>query len=424
MNNNEYVAIPENNTITKKVVKKHYPRQNNKQILDFVFSRDKNLYLRKNNIIIKGSIAVDKSYVPDVGFVSKLFGMLTVEVDSVTVSNNKARYTNNIFYFIYLNHFRGEYFLMDYMEKIGNFNAGYIDTVFALEGYNDLKNYSSKDLVTYFKNDINKRHMNAATISGDKYVYDFVFIPNCGFLNSNLPLMTDCELKLSFDRTKSDVSMIKTLSEVKDICDGEPIEIQNCVAIAEYVGSDELDDYFMKVDTEPIPYYYEDCEITLKTLPLNETEIRIDNIKGGPTPSCMFAGIIQSEALAGNMALSSTSFRCNNVTGFDITLNGNSVNGYPLENKNKLAVFPYHKFMETTGRYMNTICGEGLKLTQFMVNWIYAHKFEAEVSEEGWLGINIRLSEAYTEAFTLVIWCIYDAAITIDKFHQIEKLSL
>ena len=47
---------------------------------------------------------------------------------------------------------------------------------------------------------------------------------------------------------------------------GEPIEITNCVAIAEYIGSDEIDDYFMKIDTESIPYYYQDCEIGLTTL--------------------------------------------------------------------------------------------------------------------------------------------------------------
>ena len=314
---------------------------------------------------------------------------------------------------------------MDYIEKLGNFNASYIDTVFGLEGYNDLFNYSTKQLTdkSAAKSVMFKRLINGH-LAGNRATYDFVFIPNCGFLNSNLPLMTDCELKLSFDRIKSDVSMIKMLGETIGPCDGEPIEIKDCVAIAEYIRSDELDDYFMKIDTDPIPYYYEDCEVSLKTLPLNETEIRIDNIKGGPTPSCLFAGIIESEALAGNMSLSSTSFRCNQVTSFNITLNGNSVNGYPLENKNMLAVFPYHKFMETTGRYMNTVCGEGLKLSTFRHNWIYAHKFEAEVSEEGWLGINIKLSQAYTESHTLVIWCIYDAAITIDKFHQIEKLSL
>ena len=89
MNNENQLS--EDSPINAKVVKKHYPRQNNGQILDFVFSRDKNLYLRKNNIIIKGSITVDKGYIPDVGFAAKLFSMLTVEVDSVVVSNNKAR---------------------------------------------------------------------------------------------------------------------------------------------------------------------------------------------------------------------------------------------------------------------------------------------------------------------------------------------
>lgn len=409
MNYVENMEISENNALNTKVVKRIYPRQNSGQILDFVFSRDKNLYLRKNSITIKGTIEVDKGYVPDVGFVAKLFGMLTVSVDSVTLSNNKAR---------------GEYFLKDYIEKIGNFNTSYIDTCFGVEGYHDLYNFTTKQL-SETKSTMMRRYtsgnLNSTT---NKVLYDFVFIPNSGFLNSNLPLMTDCELRLSFDRIQSEVSMIKTIAGVEEDIDGESIAIKDCVAVAEYVRSQQLDDYFMKIDSDPIPYYYEDCEVTLKTLPLNETEIRIDNIKGGTTPNCMFAGIIKSEALAGNASMSSTSFGCNNVTVFNITLNGNSVNGYPLENKNKLATFPYHKFLETTGRYMNTVCGEGLKLGQFISNWIYSHKFEAEVSDEGWLGINIKLDTAFTESYTLVIWSVYDAAITIDKFHQIEKLSL
>lgn len=77
--------------IHTKVVKKYYPTTNNDQVLDFVFARDANLYLRKNKILIKGTVEVDEGYIPDVGFAAKLFGMLTVEVDSFTVSNNKAK---------------------------------------------------------------------------------------------------------------------------------------------------------------------------------------------------------------------------------------------------------------------------------------------------------------------------------------------
>ena len=89
----------ENNTSTNfedapvdnKIVKKHYPRTNNDQVLEFVFERDPNLYLRKNKILVKGTIEIDDKYIPEVGFVAKLFGMLTVEVDSHTISSNRAK---------------------------------------------------------------------------------------------------------------------------------------------------------------------------------------------------------------------------------------------------------------------------------------------------------------------------------------------
>ena len=77
--------------IDNKIVKKHYPRTNNGQVLDFVFERDPNLFLRKNKILIKGTIEIDDKYIPEVGFVAKLFGMLTVEVDSHTISSNRAK---------------------------------------------------------------------------------------------------------------------------------------------------------------------------------------------------------------------------------------------------------------------------------------------------------------------------------------------
>ena len=92
---NEEISIPgtENSgRLNHKVVKRHYPRTNNAQVFEFVFEKDPNLYLRKNKIIIKGSVEVDDGYVPEIGFVAKLFGMLTVEVDSHTISSNKVKY--------------------------------------------------------------------------------------------------------------------------------------------------------------------------------------------------------------------------------------------------------------------------------------------------------------------------------------------
>ena len=77
--------------IDQKVVKKNYPRTNNEQVLEFVFGKDPNLFLRKNKILIFGSIELDENYIPDNGFVSKLFSMLTVEVDCHTISSNRSK---------------------------------------------------------------------------------------------------------------------------------------------------------------------------------------------------------------------------------------------------------------------------------------------------------------------------------------------
>ena len=260
---------------------------------------------------------------------------------------------------------------------------------------------------------------------GVNRIYEFVFIPNCGFLNSNLPLLNNCELKLSFDRVNMEVAML----EAGDVAvtsnqTGAPLTIKDCEAITEYIMCDKLETYFMNIDDGPIRYYYQECDITLKALPKDETSIRLDNIKGGRIPVCLFAGIIPSSHLAGDIKQSSTGFNSHYVTEFNISLNGNSVNGYPLYNKYESAIYPFYKFMDATYRYMNPDTGEGLKIGQFDYNWIYAHRFEGENSDQGWLGINMKLSEALAEPHSLVIWCVYNCALTIDKFHQIEKLSL
>ena len=79
------------NEIDQKIVKKHFSRTNNEQVLEFVFGKDPNLFLRKNKILIFGSVTVDQNYIPETGFVSKLFNMLTVEVESHTISCNRAK---------------------------------------------------------------------------------------------------------------------------------------------------------------------------------------------------------------------------------------------------------------------------------------------------------------------------------------------
>ena len=86
-----------------KITKRHFPRDNNDSILEFIFEKDPNLYMRKNKIVIRGAIELDNNVLPDNGYVAKLFSMLTVEVDCQNVSSNRNKYVYFHYSGIYYN---------------------------------------------------------------------------------------------------------------------------------------------------------------------------------------------------------------------------------------------------------------------------------------------------------------------------------
>ena len=73
-----------------KTVKRTYPRTNNDDVLEFIFEKDPNLFMRKNKISIHGTFTINKNFNIDVGFASKLFSKMTVEVNSQSVSPSRS----------------------------------------------------------------------------------------------------------------------------------------------------------------------------------------------------------------------------------------------------------------------------------------------------------------------------------------------
>ena len=70
--------------------KRTYPRTNNDDVLEFIFEKDPNLFMRKNKISIHGTVTINKKFNIDVGFATKLFSKMTVEVDSQSVSPSRS----------------------------------------------------------------------------------------------------------------------------------------------------------------------------------------------------------------------------------------------------------------------------------------------------------------------------------------------
>ena len=296
-----------------------------------------------------------------------------------------------------------------------------IKSGFNAEGYFDNYNLDSEEFDTAAN--IIQFRQSAGFPHSKKRRYEFVISPNIGFLANPMPLMKNSELKLSFDRAPPEVALLKN-GDITAEC--KFIELDDVYATTEYISSPDLREYFEYVDAGPLVYEYEDCDVLIKNLEKGSTEFRFDNLRGGQVPKYVFMGLIPQKSLNGNFDYSSTRFTARNVIEANVTLNGNSVDVFPVSIKNNSAVYPFHKFIDDTGRLYNADCGGTLLLSEFEFNFIWSHKFEASVSPNGWIGLSLKTSEEFeeTEPMCLVVWIISKAALSIDKFHQIEKINV
>ena len=314
--------------------------------------------------------------------------------------------------------FRNEYFLADYIYKIGNFNTEFIKTGFLGEGYTDLYNCNFAQLDTLDDKKRLRQSIGGKEDPQKNVTYDFCIIPSTGFLGNNDPLPLNTELKLSFDRTAASLPLMAA-----DAVDVE-LPLLDCYAMVEYVSSPNMRSYFDSIDYEPLRYDFEDCEVYTKSIPQSETNIRFDNLRGGNVPSHMFIGIIDTPAFNGDFTLSSTKFSPHKVSQMNITLNGNSVNGYPLKVEEERVTLPLLKFIDCTNQIQNVNAGSTINPYEFKFNWLWSHCFESEETSQGWIGIDFKLDQAFDSPMTMVVWVITPTRIAIDKFHQLEKIHL
>ena len=307
--------------------------------------------------------------------------------------------------------------------KIGNYTPSYLESAMRAEGYTDLQNLDATELAAQENQKVvdlvSNRVFSCVSEPNSVNMWEFIFIPNFGFLSGADPLLTDCQLKLKFVRAKPDVAFINVLDTDKL----ETLDITDCTVTTEMISSPALRSH-VRTDTKPYLYQYEDVAVKIFPLPSNVTNFRVDNCFGGNLPKYLFAGVIETARLDGDLKTSSTKFEVNNIIEFDIMVSGVSVNGYPIKLLNGSSIKPYHKFLDTTGRLCSLESSESINLQDFKKNFLWSHKFEAE-GTEGFISIGGKLSTAYTSAnMSLVVWSVYPYAVSVDKFNQIEKIQL
>ena len=88
--------------------------------------------------------------------------------------------------------------------------------------------------------------------------WEFAFCPNFGFLGSPDELITNCELKLSFDRADPNVSVLRLRGDTEL---QKPFKLKDVYAVAEYVSSPRLRQKFSMLDYKPFTYRFDDCSV-------------------------------------------------------------------------------------------------------------------------------------------------------------------
>ena len=62
----------------------------------------------------------------------------------------------------------------------------------------------------------------------------------------------------------------------------------------------------------------------------------------------------------------------------------------------------YENFLRKTNRLFNPSCDRQMEISDFnKFHYLYAHKFDGEISDSGWIGATIKLEKGFDENMTL-----------------------
>ena len=292
------------------------------------------------------------------------------------------------------------------LSKITNYNRSYVLSALGMtEGYGLVHFNSShrKHIGDTFQR---RDDMTDKTESG---VSKKAFVLNLegGILNCSQPLLNNTEVKLSFDRALASIALLYTeygtgVTQPTDL-DGKVLDLIDPYLEAEYVTSPYLRNFYSQIEEKPISLKYDDVNMYMRNINKDQSMIRVNNVMGGLAPDYLFAGFIRTDALNGDFNLSPTCFSNVSQTDVCITLNGMPVQGYPISDPSyNFSTKFYTKFMDTIGKTKKTMVGDCLDMRYFITYFfLISHKFEGEQSNEGWIGLDIKLKKPLEEDYTL-----------------------
>ena len=285
----------------------------------------------------------------------------------------------------------------EYLAINGNYDSEYLSTGLASLGYFDNWNLDTKDLNGTRLSIVESNRdslLDPSSFKTGYKTYSFMYRLPTGIFNCIKPLGPNHEVKISFERAPSELSLIAEKAENENPLKGKSIELRNVFCKTKYISSQYLRDQIRQNETQD--YKFDEISVYQKNLPIGEISIRIQNIIGGQTPNYIFAGIVPAKAFHPDETKSLTKFGHYGVEEFSFTVNGQIVNGFPLSSVNENPFEVYEAFLETTCRKFNTNASNVIAPYDFkMMHYIYAYKFEEK--SDGWIGVTMKLKQAFME---------------------------
>ena len=336
--------------------------------------------------------------------------------------------------------------LHHFLNRYCNYNLENVKTSLAqLEMFDwDVVSLKNRDLYEAGKEigiDLKLNREESVTEVGDIKRGVYVLSLEGGILNCPQPLVPNTEVKFSFERAPATYSLFFDSVGAPfptALDNGKAVDIKDCYLQLEYVSSPYLRNLQASIVDKPITYHYDDCQIYMKDVSKGSQTFRVHSLCGGLTPEYIFAGFMPSKCLDPDFMTTSIKFENPHIREACITLNGAPVQGYPItpfypDNPAQI----YSQFIDTIGKRKMALAGGTIPVDSFKDDFLLlSHHFEGEQSNEGWIGFDIKFSEAAEKDYTfgkfsvqviwylisrLVVFTIRNNALTIDRFHKVTK---
>lgn len=139
-------------------------------------------------------------------------------------------------------------------------------------------------------------------------------------------------------------------------------------------------------------------------------------------PDVMVLVLIEVDRFGGSYSMSSTKFRRHNLIYFELSLNSDVLNNYPLEMHGNDSVEFYYRYLKNTERLDNPFCSTALTHKQYdNSNFQIVHNFENEKGQEGQLSCKIKFSKPLTEKLILLCMPVTEKKIYFDNHFNVIK---